>query len=55
MREPLTDIFRRLRPDSTGTIQHAMEALESTVRSVTGEFELTLGKLIDQLDLPDGR
>ena len=55
MREALTDICRRLCLELTGAIQHAMEALESTIGSVTGESEITLGKLIDQLDLPYGR
>ena len=43
MREAPPDISRRPRPDLTSVIQHAMAALESTVRSVTDEIRLTLG------------
>ena len=55
MLEALTSISRRPYQDLTGAMQHAVAALESTIGSITGEIELTLGKLIDQLDLPYGR
>ena len=51
MREALSDISRRPVPDITGAIQHAMAALETTAREVTGEPKWTLGKLIPKLGL----
>ncbi len=45
MREALKDISRRPNADITGAIQHAMAALESTAREVTGDRNSTLGKL----------
>ena len=50
--EALRDISRRPTPDRTGAIQHAMAALESTARQITGEPNATLGQLIPKLDLP---
>ena len=44
--EALQDISRRPTPDVTGAIQHAIAALEATARDVTGEPNLTLGRLI---------
>ena len=52
MREATKDISRRPEPDITGAIQHAMAALEATAREVTGQPNLTLGKLVPALDLP---
>ena len=52
MREALGDISRRPEPDITGAVQHAMAALEATAREVTGQSNLTLGKLVPELDLP---
>lgn len=52
MREALGDISRRPEPDITGSIQHAMAALEATAREVAGQPNLTLGKLVPLLDLP---
>lgn len=49
--EALRDISRRPKPDVTGAIQHAIAALESTARDVTGEANLTLGRLVPQLGL----
>ena len=51
MREALADISRRPDPDITGTMQHAMGALEATAREVTGQSKPTLGKLVPLLDL----
>lgn len=44
--ESLRDLSRRPEPDLTGAIQHAMAALECTVREVTGNNRATLGKLL---------
>ena len=52
LREALGDISRRPEPDVTGAVQHAMAALEATARSVTGQENATLGKLLGQIDLP---
>ena len=52
MREALRDISRRPEPDITGSIQHAMAALEATAREVTGQSNPTLGKLVPMLNLP---
>lgn len=49
--EALADISRRPTPDVTGAIQHVMAALESTSRDVTGQPNLTLGKLVPRLAL----
>ena len=49
--EALADISRRPSPDVTGAIQHAIAALECTARDVTGEPNLTLGKLVPRLGL----
>ncbi len=51
MHEALADISRRPSADVTGSIQHAMAALECVARDVTGETSKTLGKLIPQLQL----
>ncbi len=50
--EALRDISRRPEPDITGAIQHAIAALESTARDVTGEPNRTLGQLVRELGLP---
>lgn len=50
--EALHDISRRPDPDVTGAIQHAIAALESTAREVTGQANATLGQLIKPLGLP---
>lgn len=50
--EALRDISRRPEPDITGAIQHAIAALESTARDVTGRPNRTLGQLIWDLGLP---
>ena len=49
--EALSDISRRPTPDRTGAIQHAIAAMECTAREVTGEPNLTLGKLVKRLGL----
>ena len=49
--EALRDISRRPTPDVTGAIQHAIAALECTAREVTGEPNLTLGRLLPRLGL----
>ncbi len=49
--EALTDISRRPAPDVTGSIQHAMAALECVARQVDGSSD-TLGKIIGRLTLP---
>ena len=50
--EALRDISRRPEPDITGSIQHAIAALESTARDVTGMPNRTLGQLVRELGLP---
>jgi hypothetical protein len=49
--EALRDISRRPTPDVTGAIQHSIAALECTARDVTGEPNLTLGRLASRLQL----
>lgn len=49
--EALADISRRPTPDVTGAIQHSIAALECTARDVTGEPNLTLGRLVPRLQL----
>lgn len=49
--EALADISRRPAPDVTGAIQHSIAALECTARDVTGEPNLTLGRLLPRLAL----
>lgn len=49
--EALQDISRRPTPDVTGAIQHAIAAMECTARDVTGEPNLTLGRLLPRLGL----
>jgi hypothetical protein len=53
--EAIQDLSRRPHPDVTGSIQHAMTALECVARDITGQ-QKTLGKLIadhrDKLNLP---
>ena len=50
IREALHDISRRPEPDVTGAIQHVMSALECTAREMTGQRNLTLGRLVPPLD-----
>ena len=52
MKEAIRDISRRPDPDVTGAIQHAMAALESAARDVTGHSKATLGQIVRHLDLP---
>ncbi len=49
--EALQDISRRPEPDVTGAIQHAIAAMECTARDITGQPNLTLGRLVSRLDL----
>lgn len=49
--EALTDISRRPIADVTGSIQHAMAALECVARQIDGSSE-TLGRIINRLPLP---
>ena len=51
MKEAIRDISRRPEPDVTGAIQHAMAALESAARDVTGNSKATLGQIVRHLDL----
>jgi len=44
LRESLHDLSRRPEPELTGSIQHAMAALECVARDVTGQENLTLGE-----------
>lgn len=44
--EALRDLSRRPVPDLTGSVQHAMAALECTARQVTGDPRATLGDII---------
>ena len=44
--QALSDLSRRPCPDVTGSIQHAMAALECVVRDVTGDPKSTLGDLM---------
>lgn len=46
MHEALSDLARRPRPDISGSIQHAMAALECLLRDITGEPNKTLGDLM---------
>ena len=46
IREALRDLSRRPKPDITGSLQHALAALECVARDVTGEPTLTLGPII---------
>lgn len=52
VQEALFAISRRPDPDTTGAIYHAMVALESTARHITGQSKLTLGSLVPKLNLP---
>jgi hypothetical protein len=49
--EALSDISRRPSPDVTGAVQHSIAALECTARDVTGERNLTLGRIVPRLAL----
>jgi len=44
--EAIQDLSRRPNPDKTGSIQHAMAALECVARDVAGQPGKTLGKII---------
>jgi hypothetical protein len=44
--EALHDLSRRPSPDITGSIQHALAALECVARDVTGDPKATLGAII---------
>ena len=47
IREALKDMSKRPTPDITGSVQHSVAALECLCREITGEKNLTLGKLIN--------
>lgn len=47
IREVLKDMSKRPTPDITGSVQHAVAALECLCREITGGKNLTLGKLIN--------
>ena len=47
IREALKDMSKRPTPDITGSVQHAVAALECLCREITGGKNLTLGKLIN--------
>jgi hypothetical protein len=52
LKEALSDLSRRPEPDLTGTVQHAIGALESVAKEVSGETTSTLGAILkDHLDL----
>lgn len=44
--EALEDLSRRPQPDKTGSIQHAMAALECVLRDATGMQNKTLGQIL---------
>ena len=44
--EALIDLSRRPEPDLTGSIQHAMAALECVARGICGDEKATLGEVI---------
>jgi hypothetical protein len=46
LKEALADLSRRPEPDLTGTVQHAIGALESVARDLCGKPTLTLGEII---------
>lgn len=46
MREAMQDLSRRPHPDITGSIQHAMAALECTLRDFAGQPKKTLGEVL---------
>lgn len=48
IREALKDMSKRPTPDITGSVQHSVAALECLCREITGEKNLTLGKLINR-------
>lgn len=47
IQEALNDLSRRPEPDITGSVQHALAALECLCREITGDSKDTLGKLIN--------
>lgn len=54
--EAIQDLSRRPKPDITGSVQHAMAALECLARDLAGQPGKTLGKLIsdhrERLNIP---
>ena len=56
MHEAIQDISRRPTPDVTGSIQHAMAALECVARDMCGDSKATLGDILkqypDKLSMP---
>lgn len=46
--QALADLSRRPNPDVTGSIQHALAAIECVFRDVVGDPKSTLGKLLSQ-------
>lgn len=44
--QALQDLSRRPKPDVTGSVQHALAALECVARDVTGDPKATLGSII---------
>ena len=52
VKEARSALSLRPNPDTTGAINHAMGALESTARAITEQSKPTLGALIPKLNLP---
>lgn len=50
--EAIRDISRRPSPDVTGSIQHAIAALECAAREVAEDSKATVGEIIPKLGLP---
>lgn len=46
--QAISDLSRRLRPDITGAIQHALAALECVARDVSGDEKATLGAILSR-------
>ena len=46
LHEALVDLSRRPNPDITGSVQHAVAALECVARDVTGDHKATLGEIL---------
>lgn len=47
IKEAISDLSRRPSPEITGSIQHALAALECVCREVTGNRKATLGELLN--------
>jgi hypothetical protein len=48
LREARRDLSRRPEPDTTGTIQHSLAALECLAREITGEPNRTFGDILNR-------